>query len=121
MESNIMYHYLFKYGLLGVSILLTAISALSWFAVRISAGYIYQTVADNEAHRSGQGISLGTYVYLFRHLGIDLKTDFVMDNFQPDVRASWDFDKPKISFAIRYEKMPYLDQLTACLQYRLSY
>ena len=32
MESNRMYHYLFKYGLLGVSILLAVISIVSWFA-----------------------------------------------------------------------------------------
>lgn len=94
---------------------------LTFKRLRISAGYIYQTVADNEAHKSGQGISLCTYVYLFGHLGIDLKTDFVMNNFQPDLRAFWDFDKPRISFGIRYEKMPYLEQLTACLQYKLSY
>lgn len=89
--------------------------------LRLSIGYTFQNIVDNEINKSGHGINLNIYAYLFGQVGVDLKTKYVLDSYQFDYKLFWDLAKPKLTIGLGYEKMGPLSELTTSLQYRLSY
>jgi hypothetical protein len=86
----------------------------SFSRVRLTAGYTWQEVIEQDISIAGNGYYLGAYFLLRQQLHIDLKAKYIHSRMQYDLRLLEEVPSIRFSFGAGYEKIGNFEEVSPC-------